>query len=262
MTRQQKQQEGFEIRADFLQPWSTFVMKTSLPPIILEKMIKITDEVIANAEGMKAEMSGTEQPKFGVTDHDASTTFLPAEIPMELEILEREDVMEFFLDVARQYVIQQTLQMQPMKEKEILNEEWYTKMVSMWLVSQRDNEFNPIHAHTGDNFHGVSTVMYLKIPEYLPNRNPTHNDDGAITFINNVAKGNWGTSSITIQPDVGDFYVFSSSQPHFVYPFRTVDGKGERRSVSFNTEFSSKSEQDFIKKYQKEKLLQLIKDDK
>ena len=92
--------------------------------------------------------------------------------------------------------------------------------------------------------------MYLKIPEYLPSRNPTHNDDGAVTFINNVAKGNWGTSSITIQPEVGDFYVFSSSQPHFVYPFRTADGKGERRSVSFNTEFSSKSEQDFIKKYQ------------
>ena len=97
---------GFDIKAEFLQPWSTFVVKTALPPIILEKMIKITDEVIANAEGMGAMTSGTEQPKFGITDHGASATFIPAEIPMELEILEREDVMEFFLDVSRQYVIQ------------------------------------------------------------------------------------------------------------------------------------------------------------
>jgi len=29
-----------------------------------------------------------------------------------------------------------------------------------------------------------------------------------------------------------------------VYPFRTADGKGERRSVSFNAVFSSKAEQD------------------
>ena len=48
MTRQQEQQEGFEIRADFLQPWSTFVMKTQLPPEVLQTMIEITDQVIAD----------------------------------------------------------------------------------------------------------------------------------------------------------------------------------------------------------------------
>ena len=37
-----------------------------------------------------------------------------------------------------------------------------------------------------------------------------------------------------MEPQVGDFFIFPAQQSHFVYPFRTADGKGERRSVSFN----------------------------
>ena len=37
-----------EMQVELLQPWSTFVMKTQLPSLILEKMIKITDEIIEN----------------------------------------------------------------------------------------------------------------------------------------------------------------------------------------------------------------------
>ena len=55
---------------------------------------------------------------------------------------------------------------------------------------------------------------------------------------------------MTLQPRVGDFFIFPASQQHFVYPFRTEDGEGERRSVSFNAVFSSKTEQDKIKKEQ------------
>ena len=53
---------------------------------------------------------------------------------------------------------------------------------------------------------------------------------------------------MTLQPKVGDFFIFPASQQHFVYPFRTEDGEGERRSVSFNAVFSNKTEQDNIKK--------------
>ena len=92
--------------------------------------------------------------------------------------------------------------------------------------------------------------MYLKIPEYLPShlgrRGPAgdndsypNKDDGAITFVGNSGKSVvWGSQSMTLLPQVGDFYIFPSSQPHFVYPFRTKDGMGERRSVSFNAVFS------------------------
>ena len=87
--------------------------------------------------------------------------------------------------------------------------------------------------------------MYLKIPEYLPSRKPDFNVDGTISFINNSAQDQcWGNPIVNIQPAVGDFFIFPASQMHLVYPFRTADGKGERRSVSFNATFSSKSMQE------------------
>ena len=43
-------EEGFEMQAEFLQPWSTFVMKSKLPSSILEKMLRITDNLVENKE--------------------------------------------------------------------------------------------------------------------------------------------------------------------------------------------------------------------
>ena len=45
-----EQEDKFQLPIELLQPWSTFVMKTQLPPSVLEKMIKITDEIVANIE--------------------------------------------------------------------------------------------------------------------------------------------------------------------------------------------------------------------
>ena len=46
-----------------------------------------------------------------------------------------------------------------------------------------------------------------------------------------------------MKPKVGDFYLFPAEQMHEVYPFRTADGKGERRSVSFNAKCSRNQEE-------------------
>jgi hypothetical protein len=225
-----------EIQYELLQPWSTFVMVTKLPPLILEKMIRITDEIVENGKTISAEESGSGQ--------------LKNEFSVEHETLERGSVMEYFLDVTRHFVIQQKLQQRPFIREEILNDEWYTKMTTMWIVSQKDNEYQPAHGHSNCN---ISSVMYLKIPEYLPNKNPTLNDDGAITFVAPTCKlPDWGSSTMALQPKVGDFYIFAPTMNHFVYPFRTADGKGERRSVAFNAVFTSKSEQDIFKKQQQE----------
>jgi hypothetical protein len=100
-----------------------------------------------------------------------------------------------------------------------------------WFNDQRDNEYNPIHNHTGI----LSGVLYLKIPEYLPSRK-TKDTDGSISFIGNESKtdGVMTNSTITISPKVGDLFLFPSSLKHQVYPFRTTDGTGIRRSLSFN----------------------------
>ena len=228
------------MKVELLQPWSTFVMKTQLPVMVLEKMIKITDEIIENKES--AESFG---PKLASQIED--------EFVIDLKILEQEDLMMFFLDMCRTYIVQAYCQRFPFKKEEWLKEEWFIELQSMWTIFQKDNEYNPLHFHSNCD---LSAVIYLKIPEYLPSRkshNP--NDDGAIIFTSNHSADKlWGAPYMIIQPKVGDFFIFPASQGHYVNPFRTPDGKGERRSISFNATFTSKSENEAIIKKQQEEI--------
>jgi len=229
--------EEFKIQVELLQPWSTFVMKTQLPPPILEKMIKITDEIVED-RSRKGDNPGAGQ--------------LIDQFFINYEILKREDLMGFFLEVCRTYVVRAFCQTLPFKIEKIEKIEWLTQLTSIWVNSQKDNEFFPIHVHDGH----LSSVMYLKIPEFLPNRKLYKYDehtDGAITFTNNASiDKTWGSPTLTIQPEVGDFFIFPASQQHQVYPFRTPDGKGERRSVSFNALFQSKTDHDVLRKQQED----------
>ena len=215
----------FDMVCEMFQPWSTFVMATSLPSPILEKMIKITDEILENKES--TERAG----EILVGQIDDEFVIAP-------NILKREGLIGFFLNMCRNYVIRASLQSQPFVKEELLKEVWLPKLTSMWIVSQKDHEYNPIHMHS-DN---ISAIMYLKIPEYLPDRKKYNvATDGAITFMDNKGRDNiWARSMFYIQPQVGDFLIFPAAQQHMVNPFRTADGKGERRSVSFNGTFSVK----------------------
>ena len=49
--------------------------------------------------------------------------------------------------------------------------------------------------------------------------------------------------TVTIPPEVGDFFIFGANQQHSVYPFRCAKGEKniERRSISFNANFSRMS---------------------
>ena len=230
-------EEQFIPTTELLQPWSTFVLKTQLPTDILQIMLKITDEIIAN-------------PEIAVNKGKDLAGQIKDEFQIENKRFEDNGALNYFLDMVKVFVIQQTLQMScgytrninknfEERRKEILEDEWYIQLDSMWANYQKDNEYNPIHFHTGCH---ISTVMYLKIPEYLPSRKSYKNEDGAITFISNSTRNPiWGAPVMTLLPKVGDFFIFPSTQAHCVYPFRTADGKGERRSVAFNASFSSKS---------------------
>ena len=89
--------------------------------------------------------------------------------------------------------------------------------------------------------------------------------DGSITFVNNSSTDKiWARPNLQIQPQVGDFLIFPADQKHLVYPFRTADGKGERRSVSFNAIFSSKSQiikQDIAEDEMKKRILEQMEEE-
>ena len=206
---------------ELFQPWSTFVMKTKLSPTVLDSMVKITDEIINTQES---------------DSHELKAGQINLQNWIDEEILRQEQVLDYLMHGCLTYVQQAEKQSNPNNPQK--TGKWITRMTSMWVNSQYDNEYFPIHIHTGCS---IAAVMYLKIPEILPSRQiyeaNTGEQDGCIEFINNTSTDNiWSYPNLQITPHVGDFFIFSSSQRHQVYPFRTADGKGERRSVSFNAE--------------------------
>jgi hypothetical protein len=224
----------YNIQVELLQPWSNFVMKAKLPPAILEKMIKTTDEIVEDKKNFM-EFTGSGQ--------------LENQYVVQLEKIE-SPLMNFFLGAFRNYVEQAFCQHDPINREKYLTEKWYTQIISMWINSQQNNEYFPIHYHINCSLSGI---IYLKIPEYLPSRRQSefgdmgkdalnnNNDDGTVTFVGHPSPSpDWGALTMSFQPQVGDLFIFPSSLFHFVYPFRTADGKGERRSVSFNAIFSDK----------------------
>jgi uncharacterized protein (TIGR02466 family) len=104
------------------------------------------------------------------------------------------------------------------------------KIISVWVVIQLKNEYNPIHYHDGQ----LSGVGYLKIPKNMNQNKMVKNKkiitNGTIDFIN--GQKNFLSQSIyNLNPKVGDLIIFPNYLMHTAYPFN-VDG--ERKSFSFN----------------------------
>jgi hypothetical protein len=217
-----------EIETTLLQPWSTPVLKITLPPSILKTMIEISDVIIAdkNAESFAEHLVGQ----------------IERELVVDLDILKQTGVLSFFMAALRSFVITCKCQMLPHMIDDIQREKWLVQLVQMWIVSQQPNEYNPMHMHLGCT---ISSVMYLKVPKMLPSRKESREeDDGSILFFGNSSRDiTLSDPQLTIVPKVGDFYIFGAQQQHVVYPYRCEEGQKEteRRSISFNAIFDSKT---------------------
>ena len=228
-------QKTYEMQVQLIQPWSVPVFKTTLPPEVLQTMIEISDQVIADK------------------DTESHGEYLAGQIENELrvehDLLEQSGVMGFFMGAVRQFIITCKCQMMPGFEQAIQKEEWLIQMLTMWIVSQQPNEYNPMHIHTECT---ISSVMYLKVPKMLPTKKEHRpRDDGSILFATNASRDiDFSVPNIVIHPAVGDFYIFGAQQQHAVYPYRCAEGQKEteRRSVSFNAVFQSKTDFDRGKK--------------
>ena len=109
------------------------------------------------------------------------------------------------------------------------------QLVSAWFVRQYENEYNPLHIHTGSK---LSCVGYLALPdgiedEWEEDYKDHHPSHGHIQFAHGTSSG-YNSTNFLVKPQVGDFYIFPSELFHCVYPFTT---KGERRSFSMNLNF-------------------------
>jgi len=236
MEKKQGKKE-YEMKMELIQPWSVPVMKTTLPPHVLQTMIEISDLVIADKESIHFGKNLVGQ--------------IEKELLIEHNILKQTGVMDFFMDAVYQFIIMCKYQMMPDRIDDIQQEDWLTQMLAMWIVSQQPNEYNPMHIHTQCQ---ISSVMYLKVPKMLPSKKEHRpHDDGSILFVSNASRDvDFSVPNIAIHPAVGDFYIFGAQQEHAVYPYRCKEGQEdvERRSISFNAVFQSKTDYDQGKKVQ------------
>lgn len=186
-----------------------------LPGQVVQKLLQLTDEIIADENAI------SEGPRlFGQIE---------SELTISMAALHQAGLHDFFVQTFRGYaaaVLDKTLS-SPVNPNNIS-----AQLTGAWVNSQYENEYNPIHWHEGCT---LSATLYLKIPEYekrnIPGKTET---DGSIVFITD----NPSAPSLSLQnptalfsPKVGEMYIWPSRILHGVYPFR---GKGERRSVAIN----------------------------
>ena len=115
------------------------------------------------------------------------------------------------------------------------------KVDHAWIVSQYENEYNPIHFHT---YCDLSSVIWLKVPPFdhrskegnLPEYKFSR--DGMIEFVYKTAcPTGLEKGSLSFSPEPGKMTIFPSNLLHTVYPFQ---GPGERRSIAFNSHWQAK----------------------
>jgi len=223
--------QSFKMAYILHRPWSDILFETTLPPMVLEKMIEISDEVLADSKRISwgGNLAGQ----------------IKEELLIEPKLLEKENLLDFFGNMVQEYVHQCNLQQAPSDQHqhiETVKNHIHVTMNSMWIVEQQPGEYNPIHTHTNCD---ISTVMYLKAPNFLPSEKPSRDDDGTIYFV-----GGSGTndklkmSSLKVKPKPGAFFIFPAHLQHTVYPYKTNDNFA-RRSVSFNARFEYKVDTDF-----------------
>jgi len=102
------------------------------------------------------------------------------------------------------------------------------EILSCWINDMKEGEYNPPHTHHDKS--GWSSVMFLKVPEFINDAKDPHKfKDGFLGFTDVN-----GTAITWMEPEVGHFYLFEATHQHCVMPFKTKV-KGEiRRSMSFN----------------------------
>ena len=201
-----------ELNTDMLSPFGPRILSVMLPENIIQRINDLGDNQ-QNSTNMDGRLAGIIKDEPELTDEEMDSI----------------GIKQIFMDIGHQYV--HTI----LSDKHHIdyNADDYKidmKFVGGWIVNQKENEYNPVHAHSNCS---ISAVLYLKVPEFKP-RGYTgkKNIDGYIEFINStVDNSRLSAGNFLVKPKVGQLLMFPSTLLHTVYPFQ---GPEERRSLAFN----------------------------
>ena len=196
-----------------------FFASCLLPQDAVNAMLKMSDEILSDK---LSESHG--QSLAGVIDK---------EVKVYKSDMEKAGVDQLIESCVKSYVVHCAKQHNFFSETHTFQ----SQINSAWIVSQYENEYNPLHNHTGCD---ISAVIYLKVPDVKGRRNleskkGKNDSDGDITFIHSATSQRnfdiFEKGMMTIQPTSGLLVMFPSYLLHTVYPFI---GEGERRCLPFN----------------------------
>ena len=205
--------------------------KIIMPKEIVSDLISITDKSINSNEDFGYALAGQIKDEKVLTKKDLGPIWAWLEDEVTLYI--KNILKDIDIDFRQRSASSKNLDIDASIE-------------SMWTVSQVENEYNPVHYHCDvKSFEDlspncqVSSVLYLKTPKSSTRKlkNKKTNPDGSIEFISQgfgTELQSLSVGSRRFKPTVGHLYIFPSWLLHTVYPFV---GKGERRSISFNSSF-------------------------
>ncbi len=203
-----------ESKIQVFKPFGPSIAKVTIPEDIIKKLNEYVDKTIAdehksNELDWGKRLAGNVKQEFRLEpnfcDKSGFSNFLVKSVSKWIELSERKKITKL-------------------------------EIVSSWIVRQFQNEYNPVHHHSGH----VSGVGYLKVPKNFGKTfqsSKKSNANGHLSLIH----GNrmFGSESVLdIEPKVGDFYFFPNYLMHTVYPF--YESNEERRSVSFNARIDEK----------------------
>ena len=188
-------------------PFGPSILKVKMPEELVKKINEYTDK------------KSKEKIEGGKLDagHDLAGN-VTQEIYLDQKFMEESGFGKFLLGEVSNWISQT-------KNKNIKK----FQITGSWIVRQFQNEYNPIHMHSGH----ISGVGYTKVPTNLGNTKQKNkpNKNGHLQLIHG-SKSFLSNAIMDILPEVGDFYFFPHYVMHAVYPFS--DSNQERRSVSFN----------------------------
>ena len=191
-----------------IRPFGPTIAKVSIPEDLIHQLNNYLDQIILSEEKIKSQDHG-EKLAGNVSQ----------EFKLEKGFISKSGLEKFIYANAKEWI------------KQAVNKEINKcEIINSWIVRQFENEYNPLHSHSGH----ISGVGYLKVPENngeTIQKSKKENFNGHLQLIHG-SKMFLSPVMLNIEPKVGDFYFFPNYMMHVVYPFK--NSEEERRSISFN----------------------------
>ena len=191
--------------------WGPYVMKTSLPKHIINKL---------KTEGKKAKESYNHK----LAGH------------LDNQFLYPKNIQEWFYSEIQPIIVAYRNGHCKYHGIKDLNVDFIAD--DLWVNYMKAGDFNPIHTHGGD----YSFVIFLDVPKKLEEEalkyEGTSAKPGTLMFeYTQQARPQWATTGHVITPKTGDMFIFPALLQHWVCPYKS---KVTRISVSGNLRITNK----------------------